>query len=188
MQDLRSKIESVLFVSSTPLSRVRLAKMLDAGKDEITQAIAVIKEKWNTDESGVFLIENGDDVQLMSRPENAEVVSTFLKDETSGELTRPALETLSIIAYRQPITKPELEQIRGVNCSLIVRNLLMRGLIEEKEDGTRMQVVYSVTVDFVRLLGLSSLEDLPEYQILRVHPFVQDMLAAAAGEHKEPPA
>ncbi len=120
----------------------------------------------------------------MSHPDHAELVASFLKDETSGELTRPALETLSIIAYRQPITKPELEQIRGVNCSLILRNLLLRGLIEDKEDSKRMQTVYRVTMDFVRLLGLSSMDQLPDYQSLREHPHIDDVLGSL--EEKNP--
>lgn len=176
MASILAKLESLLFVSSTPLTVTKLAKIFELKPAEIRDELAKLKEKWNTEDSGVLLVQNDDEVQLMSHPDNAELVASFLKDETTGELTRPALETLSIIAYRQPITKPELEQIRGVNCSLILRNLLLRGLIEEKEDPKRMQLVYRATMDFVRLLGLSSMEELPDYQVLREHPHISDVL------------
>ena len=78
-----------------------------------------------------------------------------------GELSRPSLEALTILAYRGPLTRPELEQIRGVHSSLILRNLLLRGLIEEKEDARLGQPLYSVTLDFLRHIGLASVEELP---------------------------
>ena len=90
----------------------------------------------------------------------------FLKDEINGELSQPSLEALTIIAYRGPISKLELEKIRGVNCSLIIRNLLLRGLIEEKFNKTKNENYYTVTNDFIRFLGLNSLSDLPEYEKL----------------------
>lgn len=182
---LLAKLESLLFVSGSPLNVAKVAKILEVKPAEVKDALQELKKKWNTEDSGVLLVQNDEEVQLMSHPDNAELVAAFLKDETSGELTRPALETLTIIAYRQPITKPELEQIRGVNCSLILRNLLLRGLIEEKEDAKRMQIVYRVTMDFVRLLGLSSMEELPDYQALREHPHVTDVLGSLS-EQKQP--
>ena len=175
----QSEIESILFVSSGALSMTKIVK-----KPEVKDLITKLKEKWNTPESGVQLIENGEEVQLMSSSENTEVVQAFLKDETSGELTKPALETLSIIAYRQPITKPELEQIRGVNCSLILRNLLLRGLVAEKEDSKRLQTVYCVAMDFIKLLGLESVEQLPDFEKLRQHEYVEDVVAGLK-ENKE---
>ncbi len=171
-----STLESVLFVSSSPLTLVKIAKILKLKKPQVRELVKELSLKWNTKDSGVHLIENNETVQLMSAPENAEVVAQFVKDETTGELTRPALETLSIIAYRQPVTKPELEQIRGVNCSLILRNLLMRGLITEEEDAARLQTVYATSMDFVRLLGVSSVEDLPEYVALRSHRHITDVV------------
>ncbi len=172
-----AQLESILFVSSGPLSRAKLAKLLAIRTSEVGELVDMLKAKWQQTESGIVLLENGEHVQLMSHPDNSELVAQFLKDETTGELTRPSLETLAIIAYRQPITKPELEQIRGVNCSLILRNLLMRGLIIEQEDAKRMQSVYAITMDFLRLLGINSVKELPDFADLHNHQYITDVLA-----------
>lgn len=179
MPSLTSQIEAVLFVSSQPMKLGRIQKLLAVNAEEVGVALAALEAKWNTEDSGVWLMRTTDEVQLMSRPEHAEIIAEFVKDDMVGELTRPSLETLAIIAYRQPISKPELEHIRGVNCSLILRNLLMRGLIAEREDSERMQIVYTTTMDFVRLLGVTSVTELPEYNALREHPLIADMVAAA---------
>ncbi len=172
----QQQIEALLFVSSKPLTFSRLAKLTGTKEADVRATVELLKEKWNQEESGIRIMENNGSVQLMTAPEHAELVAGFLKDETRGELTRPALETLSIIAYRQPITKPELEQIRGVNCSLILRNLMVRGLISEKEDAKKMAPVYSVTMDFVRLLGMESVEQLPNFAELSTHEYIDDVL------------
>lgn len=176
MKRTAQQLEALLFVSSRPLSVKRLATLLSVSAADVQALIAELSEKWNQEDSGIRLIENNGNVQLMSAPEHAELVAGFLKDETRGELTRPALETLSIIAYRQPVTKPELEQIRGVNCSLILRNLLVRGLILEKEDSTKMAPVYAVSMDFVRLLGLESVQQLPNFAQLSTHEYFDEVL------------
>ncbi len=179
MASLTSQIEAVLFVSSQPMKLGRIQKLLAVSGEDVAVALAALEAKWNGEESGVWLIRTADEVQLMSRPEHAELIADFVKDDMVGELTRPSLETLAIIAYRQPISKPELEHIRGVNCSLILRNLLMRGLIAEREDSVRMQTMYTTTMDFVRLLGVTSVTELPEYNALREHPLIADMMVAA---------
>lgn len=103
---------------------------------------------------------------MTTAPEHAELVASFVEEDLHGELTRPQLETLTVIAYRGPITKSELEQVRGVHCGLILRNLMMRGLIQTEEDPTKLQMVYTVTMDFLRTLGVASLAELPEYETL----------------------
>ena len=103
---------------------------------------------------------------MTTTPRVSSVVKKFLKDETTGELTKAALETLSIIAYRAPITKYELEQIRGVNCSLILRNLLIRGLIEEDKDPQTKNIVYKLSFDFLKFLGIKEVKELPDFEKL----------------------
>jgi segregation and condensation protein B len=115
------------------------------------------------------------------------VVRGFVKEDVSGELTRPSLETLTIIAYRGPVTKPEIEQIRGVNCSLILRNLLMRGLVEEREEASRLQPMYTVSSDFLRHLGLSSLSELPSYGEFHGNERIDKMLADLSVAFQESP-
>ncbi len=122
------------------------------------------------------IVRTGSEVQMMTSPELSKLVRDFLKDELTGDLTRPQLETLTIIAYRQPITKPELEQIRGVNCSLIIRNLLMRGLIETEESKEKFGPVYRVTHELMRLLGITEVRELPDYDTLHTDAHIEAVL------------
>lgn len=173
---LTTSIESMLFASAKPTPIATIKKTLDISDEILKEAIEDIRSRFNTDESGIHLIEQDGKLQFTTNPNQAELLGKFLKTEVSGELTRPSLETLTIIAYRGPITKPEIEQIRGVNCSLILRNLLMRALIEEKEDKERLQPVYSVSPKFLRHLGLHSLEELPDYEALHSNEKITQMI------------
>jgi segregation and condensation protein B len=101
---------------------------------------------------------------MASSPENAKAVREFLQSEVSGELTPASLETLTIIAYRGPVKKSDLEKIRGINCSLILRNLLIRGLIEEASEKEEEDKDYAVSLEFVKFLGINSVKDLPDYE------------------------
>lgn len=173
---LISKIESLLFIAAKPLTIKKLANLIEVKEKEVEEAVRALKEKYNQKESGIQIMSDGKDIQLITNPENSKIIKEYLKDETTGELTRPSLEALTIIAYRGPMTKLELEQIRGVNCSLILRNLLMRGLIEAAEDKTRAQTVYKATFDFLRFLGLRELSELPDYEKLRNNDLLARLL------------
>lgn len=161
---LKAKVEAILFASGKPVSLRSLAKILEVKPEDLLPIVEELKKEKNVDTSGVHIIDHEGSLQLVTSPLHAALVASLVKDEFGGELTRPQLETLSIICYRSPITKPEIEQIRGVNCSLIIRNLLIRGLIEEKDDAARLQSVYNVTTDFVRHLGVHALTELPDYE------------------------
>jgi len=178
--NLSSKIESILFVTNKPITIKKLANALGIKEKDVEKEMPAIMEGYNVPESGVHILKKGKEYQMMSSPENAKVVQEYLQDETTGELTRPSLETLAIIAYRGPLTKPEIEQIRGVNCSLILRNLMTRGLVEMQEDDERKISLYSITFDFMRFLGVSSMSELPDYEKLRHHEFVDKALEALA--------
>ena len=163
---LKSQLESLLFVSLKPLAVKELAVLVGAKPKEVEEALAALSADYAPSERGLTLIKNNNQYQLATAGDNAALVKEFLKDETSGELSQPSLEALTIIAYRGPIAKVELEKIRGVNCSLIIRNLLLRGLIEEKFDKAKNENYYTVTHDFIRFLGLSELAGLPDYENL----------------------
>ena len=126
------------------------------------------------------IIKVGSKYQMVSSPENSKTVQNFIQDETSGELSRPSLETLTIIAYRGPISKIDLDRIRGVNCALILRNLLIRGLIEAAADKTKKETYYTISLDFVRYLGISSVADLPDYEKLKQDDSIDKMLLDGA--------
>lgn len=164
-----SKLESILFVASKPLGVKKLAKVMGASAGEVQTALDNLQAKYNHAESGIVLIQNNEEWQMASNPDNREAAENFLKAEVSGELTRPQLETLTVISYCGPITKPELETIRGVNCSLILRNLMMRGLVKEVEDAANLLPTYEATMDFLRHLGINSLRELPDYDKLHQH-------------------
>lgn len=161
---MQTKLEALLFVASKPLSIATIARFLKADKKAVEEAIQILKEKFNNKDSGIRIVTQGVNVQMVSAHEASELVRAYLKEEVRGELTRPQLETLSIIAYRGPIAKPEIEEIRGINCSLILRNLLIRGLVEEVDGDNKEFPKFILSVDFLRHIGISEPQDLPDYQ------------------------
>lgn len=179
MNELKSKIESLLFISAKAMSIKSLADLVAATEKEIEQAGDELAAELKTARRGVLVIRNKDSFQMVSSPENTELIQSFIKDETTGELSRPSLETLTIIAYRGPISKFDIDRIRGVNCSLILRNLLLRGLIELKEEKLKGENYYTVTFDFIRFLGLGDVRELPNYEKLSQHENIEQMLNRA---------
>lgn len=171
---LLGQVESILFVASKPLPVKKMAKVLNLSEEAVVEALRDLRNKYDQS-AGVVLINNNDEWQLVSNPDNKAVTENFVKAEISGELTRAQLETLTVISYCSPITKPELEQLRGVNCSLIIRNLMIRGLVKEN-DSEGLLPTYEVTMDYIRHLGLTSLSELPDYQELHAHQYVSNTL------------
>ncbi len=163
---IKSKIESLLFISAKPMSAKQLADLIKKDQKEIKKAGDKLVEEYKAAKRGVQIIKSGTKYQMVSSPENAKVVQDFIQDETTGDLSRPSLETLTIIAYRGPVSKLDLDRIRGVNCSLILRNLLLRGLIEAKTDKQKNETFYNVTFDFIRFLGINDISELPDYEKL----------------------
>lgn len=163
---LEGKIESLLFASPRPLTLRRLGELTDAPPDEVGAAVQALAEQLNTTDRGITIIQHGQQVQMVTSPVNSGMITAFLKEEQAGELTKPALETLTIIAYRGPISKIQLDTIRGVNCSLILRHLMVKGLVETKAHKDKLQSSYQVTMDFIRYLGLNQITELPEYEQL----------------------
>ena len=164
--NIKSQLESLLLVTAKPVSIAKLAEVLKAKPKEVEESLNELIGQYNQSTGGIRLIRNNNSVQLASNPDNAELVKSYLKDDITGELTEPSLETLTIVAYRQPVSKAELEQIRGVNCSLILRNLMIRGLVEAEYDKTKAATAYSVTMDFLKHLGINSVIDLPDFEKL----------------------
>ena len=177
MNALGPKIEAILFMSSRPVSFGTLAKMTESTESDVQAAIEDLQSVRNTDDFGVHVVVADRAAELSTHPGLMELVASLSKEETEGELTRPQLEALTIIAYRGPITKAEIEYIRGVNCSLIIRNLLMRGLIIETEDATRLQNVYTISTEMLRHLGVHQARELPDYADLHVNARITKMLS-----------
>ncbi|MFZ4648355.1 MAG: SMC-Scp complex subunit ScpB [Patescibacteria group bacterium] len=175
--NLKSQLESLLLVAAKPLSLKELNLLLSVEAKEIETSLRELADEYERGDRGIRVISQADKYQLASAPDSAEVIKKFLQNETAGELSQPSLEALTIIAYRGPISKFDLERIRGVNCSLIVRNLMLRGLIEEKFEKNRNENLYSASLEFVKFLGLSRLEDLPDYESLKNNPALSEFLA-----------
>ncbi len=174
---LNSQLETILFVASKPLSLKKIVKVLQAEEAVVQESLSELCLKYNNQESGIVIIQNNDEWQMVANPDNRESAENFLKAEVSGELTRPQLETLTVISYCGPITRPEMEQIRGVNCSLIIRNLMIRGLVKEADDPSGLLPKYEVTMDYLRHLGINSLNELPEYDKLHSHEHISIALS-----------
>ena len=174
---LTTTIEAVLFSAAKPIKLSDLRKHLDLSEEVVREAIDDIARRFNVEGSGIHLMEQNGAVQFVSNASVGEDVAMFLRVETSGTLTRPSLETLTIIAYRGPITKPEIEMIRGVNCSLILRNLLIRGFILEEQDKERLQPVYSVSHEFLQAIGVNRLDVLPDYEAFRTNEKIAELLS-----------
>lgn len=160
-----SALESLLFVSGEPVSFARIAKILGIKEQDVSMHVASLAEKYQRDEkSGLMLITKEKKILLATKPENGSCIEELTKSALQEHLSKPALEVLSIIAYRSPITRSEIEAIRGVNCSFTVRNLLLRDLIERRENpNDAREYVYYPTFRFLQSLGLQRTEDLPEY-------------------------
>jgi len=172
-----AKIESILFVASKPLGIKTIAKAVGVRIDDVVFCLDTLREKYHGDDSGIVLLQEGDMVQMGTNPMCADMVEQFVKNEASGELTKAQLETLTVVAYRGPVSRAELEQIRGVNCAIILRNLLMRGLITEEESDEHVLPVYRISIDTLRELGISSATDLPEYEQLRAHEHIERIVS-----------
>src|SRR3989339_445667 len=158
--NINAQLETILFVAGKPLSLKKIIKVLQIEEPVAQEALANLCLKYNNQESGIVVIQNNDEWQMVASPDNHEVAENFLKAEVSGEITRP-----------------ELEQIRGVNCSLILRNLMMRGLVKEAEDPSGLLPKYEVTTDYLRHLGVTNLNELPEYEKLHNHEHINITLS-----------
>jgi len=177
-------VESILFAANKPIGLKELADITGAKKEDLEKALEALKSKLNNDDSGIHILENNKKYQLSTNPGHSKILQEYFQTELTGELSKPSLETLTIIAYRQPISKEELEQIRGVNCSLILRNLLIRGLVEYREEKNDLVPMYSVTMDFLRHLGIAAVSELPDFEKLNSDENLKTLLAQASEPDK----
>ncbi|MCX6762108.1 MAG: SMC-Scp complex subunit ScpB [Candidatus Moranbacteria bacterium] len=165
-EKLKSIIESILFVSGEPMKLLRLAKVTDATEAEVEEAVAKLNAEY-AQGRGLRIVQIKDTIQLVTNPDNAEFVAELVKSEIQENLSQAALEVLSIVAYRGPITRAEIEAIRGVNCSFTLRALLIRGLIDRIENiKDNRRYIYNISFDFLKKLGVESVEKLPDWEAL----------------------
>ena len=156
--------EAVLFAAAEPIEHTRLSIVLGTDSETTLEILDILKERYEKEESGLCLLKLGIKYQICSKKEYINEVRAVLDLKRNTPLSQAAFEVLAIIAYNQPITKPYIEQIRGVDCSGVVTTLCQRGLIEEKGrlDVPGRPVLYGTTDDFLRCFSLSALSELEE--------------------------
>ncbi|WP_282940923.1 SMC-Scp complex subunit ScpB [Corynebacterium auriscanis] len=164
---LRSRIESLLLVSDEPVTAAELARVLSTDAtvvpaNDIQMVLVEIRDEFDARGSGFELRESDGAFRLYTRRENSEAVEAKLLDGTQQRLSRAALETLAVVAYRQPVTRAQVSAVRGVNCDGVMRTLALRGLVSEVPEGPGGANLYSTTDLFLEQLGIASLTELPD--------------------------
>lgn len=161
--NLKSIIETILFVRQDPIDIKTLVKITRCDADEVRSALGELKE--DSTPRGIVLLEKDDSWQMGTNPAHAQYIDDVIKNEFNQELSRSTLETLAVIAYKGPMSRAEVEYLRGVNSSFTIRNLLMRGLVERIENPKDARsYIYRVTFDFLKHFGFTSLEQLPGFE------------------------
>lgn len=163
---VRTKLEALLFVASGPVAPAQLAEVLGIPVEQVETELAVLAEEYMLSR-GLSLQWHAGKVQLTTAPWSAALVETFLGLEATARLSRAALETLAIVAYRQPITRPGVDAIRGVNSDGVMKSLLSKGMIQEvgRAETPGRPILYGITTEFLQHFGLTSLADLPPYDV-----------------------
>ncbi len=159
-------LEAILYAAAAPVPYARLSETLGLKPELVQEMCRTLSNDYERRGAGIRMQFLNAQVQLTTAPEVSSAVETFLGLEATQKLSRAALETLTIIAYRQPVSRPAIDSIRGVNSEYILRGLLSRGLIEElgRADTTGRPILYGTTQDFLLYFGLTSLSDLPPFE------------------------
>jgi segregation and condensation protein B len=158
----RAALEAVLMVAEQPVEELQLAAALELPVHRVTELLAELVVDYDSTERGFELRRVAGGWRVFSRPEHAPVIERFVLDGQTAKLSQAALETLAIVAYRQPVSRARVSAVRGVNVDAVMRTLVTRGLVEEAgNDPETGAVLYRTTELFLHKLGLTSLEELP---------------------------
>ena len=157
-------VEAILFVTGNAVETREIARVLDITDAELEETLDALESGYDFDRRGLRLLRFGAHVQLATRPDYAPYVEKLLQPVQKQSLSQAVMETLAVIAYRQPVTKAEIEQIRGVKCDYSVQSLVSKGLIEEvgRKETLGRPILYGTTDAFLRHFCISSVADLPE--------------------------
>jgi len=159
--EIKPLIESLLFVADEPVAVGRLASAIGVDREAVEEALRELGEEY--ERRGLRLQLNGEQVQMVTAPESAPYIERFLDLDLSSRLSAPALETLAIVAYQQPVTRTQIEGVRGVSCDSVLRTLISKGLIEEvgRLSQAGRPILYGTTFEFLQYFGLHDLAELP---------------------------
>lgn len=159
-------IEAILFYRGEPVSFSELSKLLKLSEGNVREEIAVLRERLSS--GGLSIVETDDAVTIATAPDVSELITKLRKEELSRDLSKATLETLSIILYGDMVTRADIDFIRGVNSSFILRNLLIRGLVERKTHPTdSRKIVYAPSTELLTYMGIGKIDDIPEYEEVR---------------------
>ncbi len=161
--ELTHKIEAVLLYKNEPVSLKELSKILNASHDDVSAALRELEASYR--HRGIVLVSTGEEVSFGTHPDLAKLIEDMQREELSREIGRAGLETLAIVLYKGPVSRREIDYIRGVNSGFILRNLLVRGLVERTEIAGERSYSYKATLELLRHLGVTKKEDLPEFSI-----------------------
>lgn len=157
-----AELEALLFEHGEPISIKKISKIIGVGEKKCKELIQEYTDKLSHNERGLTLLQKENEIQLTTKPELEKVIDHLKGEEFKEELTPASLEVLTIIAYLGPISKMDIDYIRGVNSNFTLRSLLVRGLIEREKIDNHYQ--YKITFKFLRHMGIRRTEDLPEYE------------------------
>lgn len=164
-QQFLAQLEALLFVAPNSVTPAQLAIAMDISAHMVEKGLEILRIRYSQAESlsGIRIQEHHGRFQLTTAPEFSALVERFLGLDATSRLSRAALETLAIIAYQQPVTRPEIDAIRGVNSDGVLKSLLSKGLVQEVGRAQRpgRPILYASTPDFLQHFGLSSLQELP---------------------------
>ena len=168
--NIQCAIEGILFAAGEPVKAAKLAAVLNTGIETVTEAVKLLKYSYDTEMRGVMIIDIDDGYQICSRPEYYVYIQEIIGEQRRQALSNAAMEALAIIAYKQPITRGQVEFIRGVNSDGAINRLVERDLIEEtgRLDAPGRPILYSTTQNFLRCFGLNSPKVLPEVNISEI--------------------
>jgi segregation and condensation protein B len=179
---LRPSLEAILLVADEPVPVVVLAQVLERPRNEVTAELKDLAEEYATQDRGFDLREIAGGWRFYTREDCAPLVERFVSDGQEVRLTQAALETLAVVAYRQPVNRARVSAVRGVNCDSVMRTLVLRGLVEETgTDAETGAILYRTTGYFLERLGLACLEDLPD-----LAPFLPDDIEDIENENARP--
>ena len=165
-KSIKSALESMMFTWGEPLPAKQAADVLDISKDEAVEHFRALADEYEQEGRGIVIREVNGAFQFVTREENADYVRRLCTPIKSKKLTQSALEVLAIIAYKQPVTKGEMEAIRGIKCDRVVEGLASKGLIQEvgRSNAIGRPILYGTTDTFLKNFGFTSLKELPEIE------------------------
>lgn len=163
--DIKLTIESLLFAAGEPLSVKRLSKIINEKEEKVKEILEELKEEFQSQNRGIRLINNNEEWLMVTAPESTSFIQKLKKEVIEGDLSPASQETLAIIAYRGPITRAGINEIRGVDSSYILHQLLLRGLIERSIHTEKYKAyLYNVSFGLLQHLGISNVQELSQYE------------------------